>query len=210
MSDDAQCATVLKNLNSSSLISLGQICDDKCSVVMDSKQLFAIKTKDLKIDMDTNNILMQGYRNPTDGLYDIPITNATINSAPIQTDHYFIQPDNFVFPEVKGYTVQQHKKIKFPQCLSNNKKIFQTKETKNNVNIMTLRKFNNILTQILNNTRSLYQPVNINASGKLNVIIRKNETKHDLITFLYGAMCSPVPSTWIQAIKNIHFFYGQD
>ena len=36
LSSAAQNATVLQNLNSSSLISLGQICDDKCTIVMNS------------------------------------------------------------------------------------------------------------------------------------------------------------------------------
>ena len=42
-------------------------------------------------------------------------------------------------------------------------------------------------------------------SPSINVILCKDTTKQDLVTFLHGAMCSPVPSTWIKAINNNHF-----
>ena len=39
----------------------------------------------------------------------------------------------------------------------------------------------------------------------MNVILRKDTTKKDLVTFLHRAVCSPVLSTWVQAIDNNHF-----
>ena len=51
---------------------------------------------------------------------------------------------------------------------------------------------------------NLLHPVSV-SSPKLNVILRKDTTKHALVTFLHGAMGFPVPSTWIHAIENNQF-----
>lgn len=40
---------------------------------------------------------------------------------------------------------------------------------------------------------------------KLHVIIRKHQPARDLIKYLHAACFSPVPSTWIQAIKANNF-----
>ena len=42
-------------------------------------------------------------------------------------------------------------------------------------------------------------------SPSLNVILRKKETKKDLISFLHAACCSPTSTTWIKAIENNQF-----
>jgi hypothetical protein len=56
---------IFKDLQSASLISLGQLCDDNCVVTLDKKKLQVTKN---------NKLLLQGTRNPSDGLWDIPIT----------------------------------------------------------------------------------------------------------------------------------------
>ena len=43
LSKTAQAATVLPALKSSSLISLGKLCDDNCTVILDKTKLIAIK-----------------------------------------------------------------------------------------------------------------------------------------------------------------------
>ena len=60
----AKKATVLPDLKSSSLISLGQLCDDNCKVLLDKKKLQVFKE---------NDVILEGIRNPKDGLWDIPI-----------------------------------------------------------------------------------------------------------------------------------------
>jgi hypothetical protein len=47
--------------------------------------------------------------------------------------------------------------------------------------------------------------MNPTSNPSLAVIIRKKQTKIDLATYLHAACCSPVPSTFIKAIKNNHF-----
>ena len=75
---------MLPQLKSSSLVSLGQICNDKCTVVINSNELVAAKTKDVQIVVPKNKVLFTGKRNFYDDLYDISITKTTI------------QPNNFI------------------------------------------------------------------------------------------------------------------
>ena len=193
LSERAQTATVLKNLKSSSLISLGQVCDDNCTIVMDADKLYATKSKNICIDVRDSNKLMRGLRNPLDGLYDIPIQPTTIQH-------------NYALPPVKN-AVQNINLITSSKSIPNkNKKVlFQTKKIKKTVSNMPINKFNNIILPIIAENNKTLCPVSINPSSKLNVILQKNETKKDLVTFLHGAMWSPVPSTWIKAVKNTHF-----
>ena len=72
LSTRAQTATVLPGLKSSSLISMGQLCDDNCNVLLTKTNMYAIKKDDL---------VLRGVRNPRDGLWDIPIPT-TINNSP--------------------------------------------------------------------------------------------------------------------------------
>ena len=55
---------ILPKLTSSSLISLGQLCDDNCAILLNKTKLLAIKK---------NKIILRGTRNPNDKLWDIPI-----------------------------------------------------------------------------------------------------------------------------------------
>ena len=64
LSTKGKTAIVLPDLTSSSLISLGQLCDDGCNVNLDKHKLSVYKEE---------NLIMEGVRNKTDGLWDIPI-----------------------------------------------------------------------------------------------------------------------------------------
>ena len=55
---------IILSLQSSSLISLGQLCDDNCNVVVTKDHLHAIKN---------GRIILQGKRNLHDGIWDIPL-----------------------------------------------------------------------------------------------------------------------------------------
>ena len=65
LSTEAKKAHVLDELLSASLLSLGQICDDNCNIVLTKEKLIIYKD---------NNIIATGTRNKTDGLWDIPLT----------------------------------------------------------------------------------------------------------------------------------------
>ena len=64
LSKNATTANVLPNLQSASLISLGQLCDDNCDVTLNKTSINVFKNKQK---------IVQGDRNPNNGLWDIPI-----------------------------------------------------------------------------------------------------------------------------------------
>ena len=72
LSSDAKTGTVLPQLASSSLISLGQLCDDGCRVILNDKTLEAYKNQKL---------VLAGIRNRTDGLWDIPVYKTTMQEG---------------------------------------------------------------------------------------------------------------------------------
>ena len=72
LSNRAQQTTVLPGLQSSSLVSLGQLCDDECKVMLTKNYLFAVKN---------NQVILHGTRNPHDGLWDIPLPRPSSNKA---------------------------------------------------------------------------------------------------------------------------------
>ena len=70
LSPTARTATILPELKSSSLISLGRLCDDGCNIFLNYAKLYAIKNK---------KIVLEGTRNHRDGLWDIPIQKTKID-----------------------------------------------------------------------------------------------------------------------------------
>ena len=71
LSKEGQRATALPKLKSSSLISLGQLCDDDCTVVLEKRKMLVVKN---------NDIILRGARNQQDGLWDIPIQKTQLQS----------------------------------------------------------------------------------------------------------------------------------
>ena len=69
LSSKAQKTSIIPGLKSSSLISLGQIADDGCTIVLNNRKLFALKKKE---------IVLEGNRNFYDGLWDIPIRKSNL------------------------------------------------------------------------------------------------------------------------------------
>ena len=64
LSTHAKKAHVFDGLQSASLISLGQLCDNGCIEKLDNNEINILKNKTL---------ILKGHRNKTDGLWDIPI-----------------------------------------------------------------------------------------------------------------------------------------
>ena len=69
LTKQAQTATILPSLCSSSLISLGQFCDDECVVLLNKAKLYAIKE---------DEVVVEGTWNYTNGLWNIPIEKTLI------------------------------------------------------------------------------------------------------------------------------------
>ena len=88
LSAEAQTAMIIPNLKSASLISIGQLCDDGCTAVMDKKDLAVVKK---------NTVILRGKRNKMDGLWDIPIENNHIKKIIFnyqQRTRHYMQPSN--------------------------------------------------------------------------------------------------------------------
>ena len=64
LSTDATKTHLLPGLQNSSLLSLGQICDDDCIVHLTKSHLYVFKN---------NKLLLTGFRNQRDGLWDVPL-----------------------------------------------------------------------------------------------------------------------------------------
>ena len=65
ISAEGRKASVLPGLQNTSLLSLGQLCDDDCTI--------ALSKSDMKV-YKNNNLILKGIRNITDGLWDVQIT----------------------------------------------------------------------------------------------------------------------------------------
>ena len=70
----AKTAYVHPALNSTSLISIGQLCDDNCTAIFNKDNLKITKN---------NRTILKGYRNRNDGLWDIPLMPKHQNSVQI-------------------------------------------------------------------------------------------------------------------------------
>ena len=72
LSKHAKKVRIFPNLASSSLLSIGQLCDDNC---------IAIFHKDILQVIKDNKVILEGLRNRNDGLWDVPLKPTT--STPI-------------------------------------------------------------------------------------------------------------------------------
>ena len=78
----AKKGMILPGLHSALLISIGQLCDDECTVVLNNKSLIAIKGDNIVqhlLEEKKEDIILNKARNPNDGLWDITVTKAAIS-----------------------------------------------------------------------------------------------------------------------------------
>ena len=62
LSKTAKMAYILPQLQNTSLLSIGQLCDDNCLAIFDKRNMYIIKN---------NKIILRGIRNLSDGLWDV-------------------------------------------------------------------------------------------------------------------------------------------
>ena len=187
LSHAATVGTVLPQLKSASLLSLGQLCDDGCDVLLHKNNLYALKDKE---------IILQGFRNKTDGLWDIPVAKTSL-----QSDHFklpqshsalYLSSTNAVTPSPIAHIVRKPKE---------KDTYIHTYAALND--LIDINETNMLVDNQLRQDEKTLQVAKINPS--VNVILRKKQPQLDLITFFHGACFAPVISTWIKAIKNGHF-----
>jgi hypothetical protein len=117
---------IFPGLKSASSLSIGQLCDVGCKAVF--------RKRDLQIYDEDHKLVINGKRNPADGLWDVDIPS----TKTILSDH----------SNTKG-TPPEHRKA--------------------------------------------------------NAVLQLHKTKAELAQYLHAACFSPVPSTFVQAIKKGHF-----
>ena len=83
-SQEANTAILLPQLTNSSLLSIGQLCDDDCVAIFNKHAVSIYRNA---------KIILSGKRNTTDGLWDITLKNsvnhpknATINNTTLQAN----------------------------------------------------------------------------------------------------------------------------
>jgi hypothetical protein len=72
LSKKAKITHILDGITTSSLVSIGQLCDDNCIAVMDTRQPKVFKN---------NECILKGARNTTDGIWDISIPITSCQTA---------------------------------------------------------------------------------------------------------------------------------
>ena len=74
-SKTAKTAHVLDGMTNSSLISIGQLCNDDCVAILDKRRLQVFKN---------NKCILMGPRNKTDSLWDIVLPLPTTSVTPVE------------------------------------------------------------------------------------------------------------------------------
>ena len=183
---------ILTKLKSASLISMGQLCDDDCLVVLSKKKLAVVKN---------NKIVLRGTRNKKDDLWDIPIYKRSI------TDSNFESPKThsglYLSPTVQKENISPLRTVTRPP------KPRQTNSARRyNINLMSIPQCDTILKKqhkIDERKVHLLRTAVTPKEKKIGVIIRKKQAHRDLVRYLHATCFSPVSSTWVQAIKRNHF-----
>ena len=170
-------------LKSATLILLGQLADDSCTL-LDGNNLKVIKE---------GETILQRTRNPSDGLYDIPLYAPPTHPHPKTT----ITSNNYVPPRLHCLRppTNCHDNNRHPTLLPppSTTKVPELPNTKYHINHISPRLFNHYI----NMTKT--------QNEKAMVILRKQQNCADLEQFLHGCAEAPVPSTWCKAIDKGHF-----
>ena len=192
LSENAKKGHILRNLKSASLIALGPLCDDGCTVVLTDKDLAAIKN---------NKIVLRGRRNRQDNLWDIPLHSHTtcMSNYAMPNSHsamYTTARSHGERSLAQQVTTETHKPGRSNRI--------ESYDHEHEVNHMNIKDFEKIISaQTCSDIRTLCDRVPV--TSKISVIIRKKQTKSDLVRYLHAACFSPVKSTWKKAIRNNNF-----
>ena len=149
---------------------------------MDSNKLYASKSKNIDIKINKSDKIMEGVGNFTNGLYNNQVYQTNIC-------------ENYFFPPIKNGFQPSNIVKKSGVMMKHVKKITNTPKLKKTINTIPNNKFNNIETLFINANNNKILLVPLIKVSKMNVTIRKNKTKTDMITFFHGAMFLPASLT---------------
>ena len=190
LSARAKNAMILPGLKSASLISIGQLCDDGCNVLLNDRKLYALKNKE---------IVIEGDRNPSDGLWDIPIFKTSISKQNYPAPH--IHPG--IYPS-RSPAVLNSLIAGVDKAMPKQQKSRIHKDFRNFDSLITDNMDYDAIEKQIRDDKKLYAPVTIQ-SPSMSVIIQKKKTRTELVQYLHGAAFSPVKSTLEKAVK-LNFF----
>ena len=148
-----------------------------------------------------NQVIMVGTRNKEDNLYDIPVGKISL------------QRDNFLPSKTHpALYIQPNKKITENSIIPNARIIMKHGRKKLNKELKNMARLaeHNALDQAIGEYKNMDDRqekivTKLKEKQSLNVIIRKKQTKIDLVRYLHACCFSPVISTWLKAIENKHF-----
>ena len=183
----ARTAMILPGLNSASLVSIGQLCDDECDVYLNKKILIAVKDKVIKLD---------GTRNYTDGLWYIPVQNSSITEI-----NHTISKNIHLGLYTERETSDKANKI--PYIVPTKNKYRINKELRSFNKLVNDNIFDNFFTKQQNIDAKLYGPVQRQHDNpSMSVIIHKNKTLMELAQYLHAECFSSVRSSFIKIHKK--------
>ena len=197
LSSEGKKAAIVPGLKSASLISIPQLCDDDCDVLLNKRKLYAVKD---------NKLILTGTRNPRDRLWDIPLPY----EYPLETTK--IQENNHTTMALHAGLYNNHLPDSTPTPL-HTPPTPESDATPEKYNFIfrqldglidDIKDYQDIDHQIRHDRKYLHQHSNP-ITQSANIIIRKNKTKSELAEFLHAAAFAPTKSTLVNAIKNNHF-----
>ena len=178
LSSSAQHAMILTNLKSSSLISMGQLCDDGCVILLTEDKLRVLKN---------NKLILNGTRNGQDDLWDIPIRKTSMSPQ-----NYTLPPTHSdIYTDITNSVPKQQIPIRTEIPPKHKTSI----EYKHFIDNMSLKHCIHLVRQQLHSDK---KALNFKVAHlypkyqKLAVIIRKKETHSDLAKYLHAACYLPV------------------
>ena len=194
------------------MISIPQLCDHGCEVLLTSTSLHVIK--DGKFLLDPTNEgqqVLYGIRNPHDRLWDIPLPQSPSSfQSSISTSTSKLSPSS-------SSSSVPISSVSFPPLATSPKKPIK-KVNPFHVNHVKLHTLDSVIKSFQQQDQQIPQSIHSTASSspvsssifsylvasshKLNVILRKRQLKKDLAKFLHQSLFSPRPSTLKKAIKK--------
>jgi hypothetical protein len=162
LSKKATQTSILPNLQSANLISLGQLCDDGCIIHLDKNDMKVIKN---------NTTVLRGLRNHSDGLWDIPIYKSTIT------------PNCCIQPIKQGMLCATQISKPITKC------IFKPRTNHNNIpthlQLLSCLAMDNDFHNAIDKQLRIDDKYD-KSSNNMNIIIRKKETHMNLVRYLHA------------------------
>ena len=225
-SEQARTTRIVPKLSSTNLLSVGTLCDDEAIAIFNLQKVYIIKG---------NEIILEGFRNNYDNLYDVPLQEpTTTKKVDIKIITKLLAPGIYLNRKQKALlskqlpstvptqSIQTKHTSTVPKYWNNidtlicdNEDYYHIKQqekedSKTIVRNKIFNDFHGLHAIIDDNIKPLAdkwkaREEKIEHKPQINVILQKNKTKEDLAIFHHTSICAPVAQTLVLAIKKIFF-----